>query len=326
MSLEVGSDDMRILHFLNVPMKDIEKDIPHIAEQGFNAIQISSVQPFKNEHDKIVEWFMIFQPLAFKIGNRYGSKEDLTSLCKTANLYNIKIIVDIICNHVANKSDKEPLIPNPDVDPVLTNNPYFWKERKPVENWEDRTQVTHYCMGLPGLDVNNYDLQDIIVNFLQELISCGVGGFRFDAAKSIALPEEHFDYYPNCHFWKRVIREGLNGYDLYNYGEVIFANNELLAKYSKYMNVLTNWYVKELPQTITFVESHDTYLNNDEMGWTKNIEEEEIIRRYNQLAKEWNQTIFFNRHNTNMWKSQLIKEANEQFSKELPSKTYTKNK
>ena len=54
-------------------------------------------------------------------------------------------------------------------------------------------------MGLPGLDLSNYDLQGIIIDYLNELIDCGVNGFRFDAAKSIALP------YEGCVFWPRVI-------------------------------------------------------------------------------------------------------------------------
>lgn len=326
MKVEIGSDNMRILHFLNVPIGEIEKEIPCIADQGFDAIQISSVQPFKNEHNEFVDWFMVFQPFAFKIGNRYGSKDELISLCKTANLYHIRIIVDVICNHVANKSDKEPFIPHSDVDSTLTNNPYFWKEKKPVENWEDRMQVTNYCMGLPGLNASNYDLQDLIIQFLQELISCGVGGFRFDAAKSIALPTDHFAYYPECHFWPRVISEGLKDYDLYNYGEVIFASNELIKEYAKYMNVLTTWYVKDIPETITYVESHDSFLNNDDMGWTRNLSDEEILKRYLELTKEWNNTIFFHRPNTNMWKSSIVKHANQQFSTELSSKTYMKKK
>lgn len=317
---------MRILHFLNKPMQEIEKIIPQIAEQGFDAIQISSVQPFKSEQESNCEWYMVFQPLSFNIGNKYGSKEDLITLCNVANLYHIRIIVDIICNHMANESEEKPLIPYHKVDKTLTDNPYFWKERKLVKNWNDRTEVTHYCMGLPGLDANNYDLQDIILSFLLELINCGVGGFRFDAAKSIALPEEHFENYPDCHFWKRILKEGLKNYNLYNYGEVIFASNELLEQYASYMNVLTNWYVKELPETITYVESHDSFLNEGDMGWTKDVTEDEIFRRYQQLTKEWNHTVLFNRPNTNMWKNEIVRLANQQFSTELTTKAYTKKK
>ena len=316
---------MRILHFLNISMQEIMENIPEIAEQGFDAIQISSVQPFKNEDKKNIEWYMVFQPLTFKIGNIYGSKADLIELCKLAEIYNIKIFVDVICNHVANKRDKEALFPHEKVDPTLLNNPYFWKEQKPVENWEDRMQVTNYCMGLPGLNTSNYDLQNIIIKFLKELADCGVGGFRFDAAKSIALPTDHFDNYPECHFWPRIIEEGLKEYNLYNYGEVIFASDDLLKNYAKYMNILTTWYIKEIPETITFVESHDSFLNNDDMGWTKTWTEEEVLKRYLQLTKEWNNTIFFNRPNTNMWKSELVKQANMQFSTELSQKTYKKS-
>lgn len=54
-------------------------------------------------------------------------------------------------------------------------------------------------MGLPGLNLANHELQNMIIVFLNELVDCGVMGFQFDAAKSIVLPQERND------FWIRVI-------------------------------------------------------------------------------------------------------------------------
>lgn len=306
------SDKMRILHFLNEDINNIVKEIPLIAEQGFNAIQISPVQPFKNQDIENPEWYLVYQPLSFSIGNLYGNKEDLIYLCDVARKYDIRIIVDIVCEHTANQDDINCLIPNQKVDPTLLNNPYFWKQRKLIDNWEDRRQVTHYCMGMPGLDLANYDLQDIILKFLYELIDCGVGGFRFDAAKSIALPypDDYIEGYPDCHFWSRVIKEGLANYDLFNYSEVIFASDELIKSYSKYTNVLTNRPIPEIPETVSVEESHDTYLNDNDMGWTRNKSIDEVIELYEVLTSKSNKTIFYNRPNTNMWKRDIVKDCN----------------
>ncbi len=91
------------------------------------------------------------------------------------------------------------LRPNEKVDTRLTERHDFWKIQLPVRDWNNRYEVTNYCMRLLGLNVANHDLQDIIIDFLNSLIDCGVSGFRFDAAKSIGLPEE------GCDFWPRTI-------------------------------------------------------------------------------------------------------------------------
>ena len=187
---------MRVLHLFNWRLEDVEKELGKISEQGFDAVQINPIQPLKE--DGLRQWWMSYQPIGFSIGNYFGTKEDLIRLCSEAEKYGIKIIADVVCNHMAAKND-DALHPHEKVDPKLRNRKDFWKETRNVENWKDRYQVTHYCMGLPGLNVAEHDLQDIIIDFLNELIDCGVSGFRFDAAKSIVLPEEGYD------FWPRVI-------------------------------------------------------------------------------------------------------------------------
>ena len=111
-------------------------------------------------------------------------------------------------------------------------------------------------MGLPGLRTDNYDLQDKIIDFLNKLIDCGADGFRFDAAKNIALPSEN-----NCNFWIRVLGE-LKKKDLFNYAEVIFTPKNLIDEYCKYINVLTDSIGSDKSKLVTFVESHDSYLDD----------------------------------------------------------------
>lgn len=291
---------MRILHLFNWTLKDISYSLDKVASQHFDAIQINPLQPLKEEGYK--EWWMSYQPCGFRIGNVYGSKEDLIELCDKASEYNIKIIADVICNHMA-ESSTGYLIPHDKVDSVLKNNPEFWKERKNVQNWDDRNEVINCCMGLPGLNLENHDLQDIIIDFLNEFIDCGVMGFRFDAAKSIALPEEGND------FWSRVIYL-LKKYGLFLYGEVIFADQKLIDAYSRYMNVLTNYTGSDINRLVKYAENHDTYLSDDSLGYTKGVSSEEIARQYAYMNQFYPHTLFYARPYDDMWKSEFICRAN----------------
>lgn len=287
---------MRIIHMLGWKLEDIEKNIKKIKDQGFDNIQINPIQPLKENN--LDSWWMSYQPCGFSIGNAYGSKKDLENLCNTADKTNIKIISDVICNHMAGKNDGS-LYPHESVDVNLRNNPYIWKEPKQITNWDNRYEVINYCMGLPGLNCKNYDLQDKIIRFLNELIDLGVGGFRFDAAKNIPLPNE------GCDFWPRVIYL-LKKYGLNIYGEIIFADN-IMQEYIKYMKIVTNQEYYDKNAIIKYIESHDSYYD---LKYTKNLSSNEISCLYQELCKYYPNTLYFTRPYDNAWESENIRNGN----------------
>lgn len=296
---------MRILHLLNWPLKNVEYVLDKVSSQKFNAIQINPIQPLKE--DGYREWWMSYQPCDFSIGNIYGNREDLINLCESAKKYNLNIIADVICNHVAESND-ENLVPHAKVAKRLRDNSDFFKERININDWQSRYQVINYCMNLPGLKTSNHCLQDIIIEFLNDLIDCGVMGFRFDAAKSIALPSEGND------FFERVIY-CLKKYGLFIYGEVLFADCTLIDKYSKYINVLTNYDGTDKNHLVKYVENHDTYLSSGDLGYTKNIPSDEIARQYYELTKMYNNTLFYARPYDDTWQTDKIRHANEKIIK-----------
>ena len=65
--------EMKVIHLLNWKLETIEKELENIKKQGFDAIQINPMQPFKME--KEFRWWSSYQPLGFRIGNMFGSKE-----------------------------------------------------------------------------------------------------------------------------------------------------------------------------------------------------------------------------------------------------------
>ena len=291
---------MRILHLLNWPLKDISYCLDKISSQGFNAIQINPIQPLKENGYR--EWWMSYQPCGFRIGNIYGNKKELLALCQQAENYDLKIIADVICNHTA-ESIHGNLEPHPLVDEELRSNPNFWKEKVNISDWDNRFQVINYCMGLPGLQTANHELQEMIIDFLNDLIDCGVMGFRFDAAKSIALPNEGND------FWPRVL-DGLNKYGLFLYGEVLFANTQLIEDYANYINVLTNYSGSDVTRLVKYVENHDTFLSEGNLGYTKNISSESIAEQYHYLTSFYPNTLFYARPYDKTWESGIIHDAN----------------
>ena len=300
----------RILSLFDCPLKDVKRLLPIISKQGFNVVQISPLQ--KNKIDETNGWWLLYQPLGFEIGNSIGTKEELADLCREAKRYGIHVIVDTVINHVANKSDEEFLEPHPDSDWELLSNSDCFKEKIQINNWDDRNQVINYCLGLPGLNPNNPIVQRKIINMLNEYIDLGVDGFRFDAAKSIALVEEGCDFFP-------VINYSLKKWLPLVYGEVLFADNELIEKYARYMKVLTNYDAKNKETIIKFIENKDTFLSKD-LGYTKDWPKEKVTHEYMNLTANYPNTLYYARNYTDdwyEWQSSGVKEANKKMVKKL---------
>ena len=276
---------MRIVHLLNWDLKSIEKILVDIKNQGFDAVQINPMQPFKEESEFF--WWSSYQPLDFKIGNRFGSKEDLVRLCTKANSLELGIIVDVVANHMANKSAEEELVPHPSVSNILIRNNNYWKERIRLKNGEDRFEAVNYLIGLPGFNYKNTELTNIVLNYLKELHECGVMGFRFDAAKHIGLPRDGVIFFDEVK--KLIQREGL-----FSYGEFLSGNTRWQEEFALYLPVLTHYSSRLQKNTdeVTFIESHDTYLN-DCWDSTRRFNSNELINLYNLLSNNFANTLYY---------------------------------
>lgn len=293
---------MRIMHCFNWKLQDIIPEIQKIKNQGFDAVQINPIQRLKE--DDASAWWMSYQPVGFEIGNYYGSKEDLTKLCKCCEQVGLQVFADVVINHVG-ALEAGSLELHHRVDINLRSNPSYWKIKTNVTNWQNRNEVVICCMGLPGLNVYHPDIEDKIVNFLNELIDCGVTGFRFDAAKSIGLPSEGYRFWPNL--VSRLKKQGL-----FLYGEVIFEEDKrILDEYSEYMNILGNYDCSDISKMVKYAESHDTYLSEDKLGYTRSRSSETILADYCHITTVYPHSMFYVRPWDNTWQSDQIRQAHE---------------
>ncbi len=292
---------MRVLSLFDCNLDSVTKYLSEIKYQGFDAVQISPLQNTKDDNSK--EWWMLYQPINFEIGNRIGNKDSLSRLCHEANKNGLIIVADAVVNHLASIDNIGSLNPHPMCDSEILKCSDSFKIKRNIDNWDDRYQVTNYCMSLPGLNPNSRIVQKKVIDMLNEYISLGVSGFRFDAAKSIALPEEGCDFFSNVTFslskWVEII-----------YGEVLFSDKELIQKYAKYMKVLTNSDAYNNHDIIKFVENKDSYLSKD-LGWTKDINVHTINDWYKNMCFYYPNTLYYARNYSNDWNSWRGREVRE---------------
>ena len=301
-----GIQDGTTLHAWNWSFNQIASNMEQIAEMGFTAIQTSPVQPLKeptnlSHHSIEGNWWVYYQPVDFVIttdsGNALGTKTELEEMIAVAHEYGIKVIVDVVANHLGNATGNDLAEAIPD---YLRNNDYWHDITADISQTDyangNRAGITGKCMGgLPDLNTANKDVQNYVLDFLKECIDIGVDGFRFDAAKHIETPDDAAgvasDFWPTVIGGARAYAEETRGIDLYCYGETLDEPGGMLpiSAYTKYMSVTDNSWGNTLRgniaagtaainegynkvanpgQLVVWAESHDTFADGTSSGVT----------------------------------------------------------
>ncbi len=307
--LAKSCEDGNILHCFNWTLAQIKEELPNIAEAGFTSVQTSPLQ----SHDGNTQWYWLYQPKGFTIGNELGSYDDLRALCTEAHKYGVKIIVDVVANHVA--GSKTGNLANSVENVFKTNKSTYFHNMGECTNYNNRYDVTHKNIGMPDLNSENTAIQNMVAAMIEQYKAAGVDGIRWDAAKHISLPSE------NCAFWDKMSK-----IDMYQYGEILdnpagdsgtTVNKNLMNEYAQYIRVTDSKYSSTImtavrdgsnakstgywnrqglstDRLIYWAESHDTYSNTD--GWTKNINQNKIDRAYAILgARADAQSLYLSR-------------------------------
>ena len=108
--------DGQILQCFCWSYKEIMQYLPKIAAQGFTAIQTSPVQVCKEQtvddgegNARIAKdmWWAYYQPAAFTVDdtgdNALGTPEEFGQMCEMAHSYGVKVLVDVVANHLGNQ-------------------------------------------------------------------------------------------------------------------------------------------------------------------------------------------------------------------------------
>lgn len=297
-----------ILHVWSWNFREIADNMKKIADAGFSMIQTSPVQQCYNPEGgskkifdpKVKEgnWYYYYQPTDWKIGNQIvGSRDQMKEMMDSASKYNVRVIVDVLPNHTAFDVDAV----SPDFYKAVggRDKMYHSAGLNPVRDYNDRNQCTLWGSGgLPDVNTENPDFQKYYMEFVNDLLSLGVRGFRYDTAKHIGVHSDPVDVASGVKendFWDVATgRKSVKGVklavpydDLFVYGEVLQDKNVPEAEYADYMGQtassygyvlreiiekesakgkdIKNWYHQAAPEYLTtWVESHDTYCNANE--------------------------------------------------------------
>lgn len=303
--------DGNILHCFNWSINDVKNNLASIAEAGFGAVQLSPMQRKSATANNI--WYDLYRPYdyCFTQNQVLGSKDDLKNLCAEAHKYGIKVIVDVVANHVDKTTGYHDTWWDSKADYVRS------KGGNANINYGNRYSITHDRLGdYYELNTSNSEVIARAKAYIQELKDCGVDGCRWDAAKHIELPSE------GSQFWAEVT--SVPG--MFHYGEILGTpgpnNNEaLIAEYAKYMSVTDSNYSDDIAKNnngvpdrrngqwapligsnkvVYWGESHDTFSNTPDFGgWSNSKSQALIDKAYASVAcRDGATALYLSRPNT----------------------------
>lgn len=332
--LKEDVQDGVILHAWDWSFENIRANMKDIADAGYTAVQTSPVQPYKQAadagNDTNETWWLFYQPTDFKVtsskeDNLLGSEEEFKAMCDEADRYGIKIIVDVVANHVAatrtggNGYDVS-------IADYLKNDDFYHNMSFPAIDYGNRASIIGDSMGslpntLPDLNTENPELQAYILDFLKACIDDGADGFRFDAAKHIGVPAdgEQYTFFPNVVNAAKeyyVQKADTTADSLYCYGEILDqpGGDTKASDYTEFVKVTDNStsaairnavvsgngqgaalsaYYKNVParDVVLWAESHDEFQNSG--GATVKVSADDINRTWAIVAARADATALY---------------------------------
>lgn len=207
-----------IYHAFDTPFQVVQSNLSRIKEFGYTYVQIS---PPQKSHSGD-QWFFRYQPLDFTtLEGPLGNENDIKALIAAAHSQNIKLIVDVVLNHMADEGNLTSTLKYP----RFSSNDFHIPSS--CINYGNRSSVITGWLGdrcdLPDLKTETSYVRQEAKNYLKKLVDLGFDGFRFDAAKHIE-PGFFSDV-------RSVIPAGK-----FVYGENIPENARNSAEFAEYTN------------------------------------------------------------------------------------------
>ncbi|MGW5054346.1 carbohydrate-binding module family 20 domain-containing protein [Actinokineospora sp. NPDC004072] len=160
-----------------------------LGPKGYGYVEVSPA----TEHIQGPQWWTVYQPVSYRIAGRLGDRAAFANMVTTCHNAGVKVIADAVINHMAGISGG-----------VGTGGTQFSKYtypghyqdwdfhscRQPITDYRNRGNVQNCeLVHLSDLDTGSEYVRSEIAEYLDDLRSLGVDGFRIDAAKHIAAAD-----------------------------------------------------------------------------------------------------------------------------------------
>jgi alpha-amylase len=271
-----------IVHLFEWTWPDIAAECnSFLGPKGFKAVQISPPQEHAVFPDQGYPWWQRYQPVSYQLESRSGTRKELRDMVQQCRQAGVEVYADAVINHMAGVEQgigsAGTAFTKYDY-PGLYGPQDFHTCRQPVKDYNNAEDVTQCeLVGLADLNTSSTYVQARIVDYLADLASLGITGFRIDAAKHIRftelgqiLTQFHQTYGDDVFVYQEVIdpgTEAIRKQDYYANGDVVdfeygrFVGEAFLqyegASIAQLESLGESWGLAPSESAIVFIDNHD---------------------------------------------------------------------
>ncbi|OLP82331.1 Alpha-amylase [Symbiodinium microadriaticum] len=182
------------VHLFEWSWQDVARECEEwLGPKGFSAVQVSPPM----EHIQGQQWWTRYQPVTYNLTSRSGNEKDFRDMVSRCSKVGVSVIADAVINHAAagngvgtagsSYGGRSTAIYSQE---DFHHNPDDTSRNCGVSNYNDKFNV-QYCdlVGLPDLCTGCSQVQQVVAQYLSNLLQIGVAGFRIDAAKHMDAGE-----------------------------------------------------------------------------------------------------------------------------------------
>jgi len=201
--------------------------LDYLQQLGVTAIWLSPV--FDNSDTDFQGWWPYhgYHPIDFfSVDEHFGTMETLKELVKKAHQRGMKIILDMVFNHVA---PDHPWVVRKELWEDMGYKHWFHPHSgvdasTSIQDWQDQDQLENReVKGLPDLAQENPHVYDFLLDVAKYwIVQTNCDGYRLDAVKHIPK-----------NFWRKICRDihAFAGKNFLMLGEVFEGNTNYVAGY-----------------------------------------------------------------------------------------------
>jgi alpha-amylase len=172
-----GEQPLAIFHAFDQSFTDIKQFVCQLEQQGYSHVQIAPAQ--KSNPDS--RWWARYQPIDYSLIEGRGSEQELQHLIAKAHGCHVKIIADVVFNHMANMEAYSDLH-----FPQFAATDFHSRCGINYHDGKRDTEINCWLGDLPDLEQSKPNVTAVHQAYLQNLLDLGIDGFRFDAAKHMS--------------------------------------------------------------------------------------------------------------------------------------------
>ena len=161
------------VHLFEWRWNDIAQECRYLGEKGYAAVQISPPQ----ESVLGEAWWTRYQPQSYRLNSRSGNRSELKSMIDECRRHGVAIYADAVINHMSSFQRDYPSVPYSPWDFHTCIDPIDYSDRWKIQNCD--------LASLSDLATEKEYVRQRIADYMNDLTSLGVAGFRIDAAKHI---------------------------------------------------------------------------------------------------------------------------------------------